>query len=253
MNYHNEFDPQAAAASRQLIAEGFIPNGHVDGRSIVDVTPDDLKGYTQCHFFAGICGWPYALQLVGWPEDRPVWTASCPCQPFSAAGKQKGKQDERHLWPVLLELIKQCRPPTIFGEQVAAAIAHGWLDEVADDLEREGYAFGAAVLPACGVGAPHKRDRLWFVAHTDNTGSQRYGGFINQYDTHRREDKNGHITKNSFWSDREWISCPDGKARLVEPSICLLADGVPERVGLLRAAGNAIVPQVAAAFIKASM
>lgn len=87
-----------------------------------------------------------------------------PCQPFSVAGKQSGADDERHLAPIWLNLIKECRPPIIFGEQVADAIRHGWLDDLLNALEREGYACGAAVLPACSVGAPHIRKRLFFGA-----------------------------------------------------------------------------------------
>jgi len=162
--YYNEFDPKAAAMLRQLITDGLIAPGDVDERSIEDVRPDDLKPYTQCHFFAGIGGWSVALRLAMWPDDRPVWTGSCPCQPFSTAGKGKGKADKRHLWPVWFRLIRESRPPVVFGEQVSAAIRHGWWDDVADDLEREGYATRAEIRPACSVGAPHKRDRLWFVA-----------------------------------------------------------------------------------------
>lgn len=151
---------------RQFMVDGLIPHGDVDTRSILEVTPNDLKPYTQCHFFAGIAGWTFALQRAQWPADRPVWTGSCPCQPFSSAGRQKGKEDERHLLPAWLNLVRQCRPASLYGEQVASAIAHGWLDDVYQGLEAEGYAVGAAILPACSVGAPHKRDRLWFVAHT---------------------------------------------------------------------------------------
>ena len=122
------------------------------------------RGYAQCHFFAGIGGWSIALRLAGWPDDRPVWTGSCPCQPFSAAGSGKAADDERHLWPAWFPLIAECRPAIVFGEQVEAAIGWGWLDAVFADLEGEGYACGATVLPACGVGAPHIRQRLWFVA-----------------------------------------------------------------------------------------
>lgn len=321
MNYYNEFDHHAAEWLRNLIDAGKIPQGDVDDRSITEVDPDELRRYTQCHFFAGIAGWSYALQLAGWPSDRPIWTGSCPCQPFSTAGKQKGKADERHLWPVWFNLIREYRPPVIFGEQVAAAITHGWLDEVATDLEAEGYAIGAAIIPACSVGAPHKRDRLWFVAksesdgrnegqsdtggsqariserrsgrvgygssplgdstgkglpnggepsifrqkanaehercgcdgnvaNSDNTRPQGYGRFIGEHDKKRREESPGLRSENSFWDRGQFIECPDGKKRLVEPSIRLLANGVSGRVVKLRALGNAIVPQVAAAFIK---
>ena len=136
-----------------------------------------LLGYMLCHFFAGIGGWSYALRLAGWPDNRPVWTGSCPCQPFSAAGKGTGVADERHLWPAFFHLIAQCRPGTIFGEQVEAAINHGWLDLVQADLEGEGYAVGAVGIPAAGVGAPHIRSRLWFVADSDS-GAGRQGRAI---------------------------------------------------------------------------
>lgn len=162
--YYNEIDPYAAEWLRNLIAAGHIAHGVVDTRSIEDVRPDELAGYTQCHFFAGIGVWSRALRLAGWPDDRPVWTGSCPCQPFSAAGKGAGTADERHLWPAWQWLIAQCRPRVIFGEQVEAAIKHDWLDLVQADLEGLGYAVGAAGLPAAGVGAPHGRARLWFVA-----------------------------------------------------------------------------------------
>lgn len=174
--YYNEINPYAAQWIRNLIDAGYIADGYVDERDIRDVRADDLVGYTQCHFFAGIGGWSYALRLAGWPDDRPVWTGSCPCQPFSAAGRKKGMQDERHLWPVWFNLIRECRPITVFGEQVEAAIGHGWLDLVQDDLEREGYAVGAVGLPAACVGAPHIRQRLWFVADTNDTGLERRCG-----------------------------------------------------------------------------
>lgn len=312
MNYYNEFNPKAAAALRGLIADGFIPKGIVDERSITEVQPGDLQGFTQCHFFAGIGGWSLALHLAEWPADRPVWTGSCPCQPFSSAGKQKGKADERHLWPVWARLISECKPATIFGEQVSTAIAHGWFDDVADDLESQGYAVGAAVLPACSVGAPHKRDRLWFVAdcyeqrcdreqisirqkqeknfetrwsgrsgNVADTASQRLppqrqwhlqqeftkqnkspmdytqqqgleGHSWNDSTTQRWQEPLRPVAEADFWHTGQWIDCPDGKQRLIEPTIQLLVDGFPERVGLLHAAGNAIVAQVAAQFIKAS-
>ena len=164
MNYYNEIDPKAAAWLRALIVAGEIPNGIVDERSITEVRATDLVRYTQCHFFAGIGGWSLALKLAGWPEDRPVWTGSCPCQPFSAAGKGLAQADERHLWPAFFNLIKECRPEHVFGEQVASAIGHGWLDGISSDLESEGYSCGAVVLGAHSVLSPHQRQRLYWMA-----------------------------------------------------------------------------------------
>jgi site-specific DNA-cytosine methylase len=128
--YYNESDGYAAQWLRNLIAAGSIAAGDVDERDIRDVCGDDLRGYGQCHFFAGIGGWSYALRLAGWDDGRPVWTGSCPCQPFSAAGKGEGGSDARHLWPHWFRLIRECRPAVVFGEQVAAAIGWGWLDAV---------------------------------------------------------------------------------------------------------------------------
>lgn len=165
MNYYNEWDPQAAAWLRELIAERLIPRGLVDERSITEVKAEDLEGFTQCHFFAGIGGWPLALQLAGVSHKTRLWTGSPPCQPFSAAGKQLGQFDPRHLAPVFLSLVSECRPTVLFGEQVAPAIAKSWMCDLQTHLEGEDYAVGFAVLPACSVGAPHRRDRLFFGAH----------------------------------------------------------------------------------------
>lgn len=173
--YYNEHDPFAAAWLRELIKDGQIADGEVDERSIVDVQPGELRGYTQCHFFAGVGGWSLALRLAGWPDERPVWTGSCPCQPFSAAGKGVGADDPRHLWPAWFRLIRECRPATVLGEQVAAAIGHGWLDLVSDDVEGEGYAIGAVCLPTASVGAFHLRQRLWFVAESDDARHEGVG------------------------------------------------------------------------------
>lgn len=166
--YYNENDPYAAQWLRNLISEGHITYGDVDERSIKDVRPSDLDGYAQCHFFAGIGVWSHALRLAGWADDKPVWTGSCPCQPFSVAGKGNGTADERHLWPAWFHLIEQCRPGVVFGEQVEAAIRHGWLDLVQSDMEGIGYAVAPVGIPAAGVGAPHIRQRLWFVADADH-------------------------------------------------------------------------------------
>lgn len=166
--WYNEIDPFAAAWLRELIKAGHIAPGVVDERSIEDIRPDELVGYDQCHFFAGIGGWSHALRLAGWPDDRPVWTGSCPCQPFSEAGKGLGFADERHLWPAWFHLIQQCRPGIIFGEQVASPAALAWLDLVSTDLEESDYAVGAVDCCLAGVGAPILRQRLWWVASAES-------------------------------------------------------------------------------------
>ncbi len=170
--YYNEIDPFAAAWLRELIRQGHIAPGDVDERSIVDVQPNDLVGYTQCHFFAGIGGWSLALRLAGWPDDRPVWTGSCPCQPFSAAGKRKGTDDSRHLWPALFRLIRECRPRTVFGEQVDGPAALAWWDLVSTDLESDDYAAASIGLPSACVESPNIRQRLWWVAESTSHGRQ---------------------------------------------------------------------------------
>jgi DNA (cytosine-5)-methyltransferase 1 len=178
--YYNEYDPKAAAWLRELIKQGHIADGVVDERSIEDVIPTELAGFTQCHFFAGIGVWSYALRQAGWADDRPVWTGSCPCQPFSAAGKGAGFADERHLWPAFHHLISQCQPAIVLGEQVASKDGLGWLDLVLSDLEATGYAGGAVDLCAAGVGAPHIRQRLWWVGRRlgDTINRQRKGDVL---------------------------------------------------------------------------
>lgn len=370
--YYNEIDPYASEWLRNLIAAGHIAPGDVDERSISDVSPVDLLGYTQCHFFAGIGVWSHALRAAGWPDDRPVWTGSCPCQPFSAAGKGEGTDDARHLWPEWFRLIREHRPVAVFGEQVSAAIRHGWLDLVSADLEGAGYAVGSAVLGAHSVGAPHIRQRLYFVAESEIVGRQsrsphdgihgkgvesseresfepaagsknagklayaeggdrglllqlgrsqqdcseserggaaceladaqrgtaeRHGlaldgapggakgaahererlrddaghgldAGVAQGDTHdagsqgrglsgadRERVGAGELAARqagaSFWSACDWLLCIDGKARPVEPGTFPLAHGVAGRVGRLRAYGNAINAEAAAAFVRA--
>ena len=240
--YYNEIDPYAAQWLRNLIAAGHIAPGDVDERSIEDIEPNDLAGYTQCHFFAGIGVWSLALRRAGWPDDRPVWTGSCPCQPFSQAGKGEGFADERHLWPAFHWLIDQRRPPVVFGEQVASKDADPWIDLVQADLETVGYALGAIPFPAAGVGAPHIRDRLYWVAHADDAGlegwSLRAGGCT---------------AERSPWAGGLAVRGRDGKQRFVEPGVQPLASSTPDRVGQLRAYGNAINAEAATQFIASYM
>lgn len=242
--YYNEHNRFAAQWLRNLIVAGEIAPGDVDERSITEVQPDDLRGYTQCHFFAGIGGWSRALRLAGWPDDRPVWTGSCPCQPFSQIGAGRATCDERHLWPTFFGLIRERRPASVFGEQVAGAAGLAWLDHVFADLEIAGYAAAAANLPACSVGAPHKRERLFWVGHADSINE---GAKQSVSEGHRPS-----AARMSAWSDCHWIKCDDGVLRPTERGVFPLDDGLPNVLAALHAYGNAIVPQVAAAFVLAN-
>lgn len=311
---YNEIEPFAAAWMRELIAQGHIAPGVVDERSIADLEESDIAGPGQRHFFAGIGGWSYALRLAGVPDDADIWTGSCPCQPFSQAGKGLGLRDPRHLWPTWFALIEQRRPSVIFGEQIAGADGLAWLDLVFADLERCDYSVGAANLSAAGVGAPHKRQRLYFVAYADDcdggqrvlvpsrqsqrevpdahgrgevgilaaaAGSRRQGhgseprGELGDADSLSAGRLSGSLPRaqESSWSGRgdhgpgdavphvdpwrdfRWIDCSDGKRRPIptEPALFPLADGVPNRVGLLRGSGNAICTATAATFIRAAL
>ena len=355
---YNEIEPFAAQWLRNLETAGHIAPGAVNERSIEDLEPADVAGPGQRHFFAGIGGWSYALRLAGVRDDANIWTGSCPCQPFSSAGKGLGVRDPRHLWPAWFALIRECRPAIIFGEQVASRDGLAWLDLVFADLERCGYAVGAADLCAAGVSAPHGRQRLYFVAYADMSGLRelgkselrqdrdaqvwrdadgcgeagsvadderdrlerreqagttagaafgsgdcsvadgarpgrprpetrqecrgksepRTGGSMGDSDRFSGRRNTGAIpgaqgtdeslrrgadgSRNAgehgdHWSSAEWIPCRDPihgvVYRPVEPGTFPLAHGVPGRVGRLRGYGNAIVPQVAATFIRAAL
>lgn len=245
--YYNEFNPYAAEWLRKLIAARHIAPGDVDERSIADVRPDDLRGYRQCHFFAGIGGWSLALRLAGWEDERPVWTGSCPCQPYSPAslanGGAKGQGDERHLWPIWLPLVRERRPARIYGEQVANAIGWGWWDEVALDLEAEDYACAAAVLRSDAFGADHERKRLYW--HAD-AGGEGWEG-LEQH----------HGISGGQGAPYTELGDPFAGARNAlagDFSGLCVRDGLPVGVGRsrLHGYGNAIVPQAAAAFIRST-
>lgn len=312
-HWFNEYDPHAAQWLRGLMSRGLIPQGEVDERSIADLRPEDIVG-DSCHFFAGIGGWSEALRLAGWPEDRPVWTGSCPCQPFSRAGKQKGAGDDRDLWPHFYRLIRELSPHVVFGEQVEAAVQFGWLDRVCTDLDSAGYTVGHCVLGAHSVGAPHQRQRLYWVASRGlgNSDLHERNGAKRRTDSQARDGRDdtqgedgrgtvqperassprrvGDTNSNGrepgrsttppnrhgdsthaasgthrcgFWDRFEFVNCADGKARRIKPGILTVVDGVPfrladgrtvetaNRTAILKGIGNAIVPQVAAEFIRA--
>ena len=222
--YYSEFDPKAAAWLRELIKRGLIADGEVDERDLWDVTPDDIRAFTQVHFCAGIGVWSYALRNAGWPDDRPVWTASFPCQPFSAAGKGKGFADERHLWPAGHFLIEECRPPVVFGEQVASKDGREWLVGVRADLEGMGYAVGAADLCAAGVGAPHLRQRLYWVADSD--GRESGHGELQRGGQHGQQSQDGGARGDGWRRVSFAADCLGGDAETGEPgSACSICGG----------------------------
>lgn len=277
--YYNECEPFAVRWLRRLTRRGQLAKGTIDGRKIEEVQANDFAGFQRCHFFAGIGGWEFALQLAGWPAARPVWTGSCPCQPYSAAGKGEGDADPRNLWPEFHRLIRQCGPDVVVGEQVASAIGHGWLDGISADLEAEGYTVGAVVLGAHSVGAPHIRQRLWWVA-VRGLGQSALVGDRPPANTGRNsagqdQRRIGGVGRSSAvaWGG-VYVPCQDHKQRRVsvEPGDEPLAHGIPRgmgrgqpgfqrlaaiaranRVGRLKGYGNAIVPQVAAVFLQVVM
>lgn len=278
--YYNENDPDAADWIQALIDAGEIGWGIVDRRSICDVQPHELNGFVQYHFFAGISGWPLALRIAGWPDGRPVCTGSCPCQPFSQTGLRLGVADPRHLWPQFFRLIRVRGFPEIFGEQVAGEDGEIWFSGVRADLEGQGYEVGASDLPAASVGAPQKRQRLYWVAYanrdrrnqqrrdariaheTQGTASWIKSSFRREADglgySYHEGPQGRRLNRDSRYQRSPWaagvgvLGSDKKKRRRVEPSISPVAYGVPDRVALIRGSGNAICPDLAAEFILAS-
>ena len=216
-----------------------------------------------------------------------ILTGGFPCQPYSLAGKRKGKEDERHLWPEMLRAIREIQPRWVVGENVFGLI--NWsgglvFHEVQTDLEAAGYEVWPYVLPACAVNAPHRRDRVWFVAYRNSNGQQRCNSMHEINASEGREhalndfeqtfmysnDKGLERSENigGFTSVREkrneqptrhipstWQNFP------TQSPLCTGYDGLPPgldgitfpkwRNESIKAAGNAIVPQVALQIFKA--
>ena len=160
-----------------------------------------------------------------------IITGGYPCQPFSVAGRKRGKDDPRNIWSEMFRLIKELKPVWVLAENVEGHIKLG-LDKVLYDLESQNYTTQTFIIPATGVGANHQRKRLWIVAHSD---SKR--GCL--WKTDRQDAKD--VRKSSRSSDRNWN---------IEPNVGRVADGVASRVDRLKGLGNAIVPQVAYGIMK---
>lgn len=209
-----------------------------------------------------------------------IITGGFPCQPFSVAGIKKGKKDDRHLWPNMLEVIACEKPTFVIGENVAGIIGMA-LDEVLSDLEAEGYSTQSFVIPACSVDAPHRRDRVWIIAHSIVDGSRCYTergscettepelkvipevdgkayandaeqvcGFmahtqserIQRLRTSGQQVTHSHAGQGLPVRESERSRETNWQA---EPRVRRVVDGLPKRVDRIKGLGNAIVPQVA--------
>ena len=199
-------------------------------------------------------------------ELPEIITGGFPCQPFSIAGKQKGTNDDRHLWPEMFRIIKELKPRWVIGENVRGIvnIQDGVVFEtVCTDLESEGYEVQAFNIPAAGVGAPHRRERIWIVANSRRT--LRQGSSIREKneDETRKEDADQYQRSSSSpepnvanasagrrASQKTEISTRGNGIEhqswwQSEPDVGRVAHGVPGRVHRLRALGNSIVPKIA--------
>lgn len=213
-----------------------------------------------------------------WPD---VIVGGYPCQPFSVAGKQRGAEDDRHLWPEVYRLVGEIRPSWCIFENVAGHIKLG-LDEVLSDLDAEGYAARPFVIPACGVDAPHRRDRVWIVAHSNRSADRRAprqnegtDGEVSQRDIGRVADQSGEVCAANMGDTQNDEAVADSTDKRIqdsskkqilgvrnlsrqlgrggedignrwppEPNVGRVAHGVPHRSHRIRGLGNAVVPQI---------
>lgn len=239
-----------------------------------------VSGRTHLDLFSGIGGFALAARWTGWntialSEIEPyanrvlaknfpgvpnlgdirnvrgvraaLVTGGFPCQPFSHAGKRAGAADDRYLWPEMLRVIQDARASWVIAENVPGIIGMG-IETVLSDLEASGYRVATLLIPACGVGAPHRRRRVWIVAeslHPDANGvgwhreeMHEHGEELRAECDHEQVSDSGPLVSGEVWA---------GFAR----GVLRVADGLPYRVDRLRAVGNAIVPQIAAALMRA--
>ena len=196
-----------------------------------------------------------------------ILSTSDPCQPFSFAGKRRGTTDDRFLWPQTIRVIREIKPSYVVFENVPGFISMAF-ETVASDLEAEGYTVESFIIPACSVGAWHRRDRLWIVANSSSTrGSRDDTDEINRCSGHNggentkilhRENKNvSNPNNNQTTRLREHsreihgITEPKGfnnsgeRWWSTEPNVGRVAHGIPSRVDRLKSLGNSIVPQIA--------
>jgi len=230
----------------------------------------EIEPYAQRVLRKNFPGVPIIEDVRDFPSDefqRPwLITGGYPCQPFSQAGKRRGEEDDRHLWPPMFEIIRSCRPDWVLAENVAGHVSMG-LDEVLSDLEGEDYTVQPLIIPACAVDAPHRRDRVWIVGHAKK---RRNGGICEcNGDCGLQIPKLGNTSREIVFPDSNRRRCEKRESEKqslsdfnlenesvggfwsAEPSVGRVAHGIPSRVDRLRGLGNAIVPQVAYEIINA--
>lgn len=222
-----------------------------------------------------------------------ILTGGFPCQPFSAAGSRRGTEDNRHLWPEMLRVIRETHPSIVLGENVYGFTT--WdggvvLERVCTDLEAEGYEVFPFIIPACSLNAPHRRDRVWIIAHATSAGDNRGPSEIYQEKwgpqrellAEHADTDNLWVSTNSASTGSEWgsaetrerVSSPEGRHTTwaederrdnwnnwpaAAAELCPVDDGLPGglvrprgwRADAFKGAGNAIVPQVAAQILQA--
>lgn len=202
----------------------------------------------------------------GTVEPVDVITGGFPCQPFSQAGKRKGAQDDRYLWPAMVEVISLLRSTWVIGENVAGILNMGF-ENMLSELEDKGYRTESFIIPACAVAAPHRRDRVWIVAYNIRRATQLQReatvmvepqGQVKEerHKWERSRDAFGRCSEampnNGLWESMElsrgietcWDGLGNGCRWKPEPNVGRVAHGIPRRVDRLRALGNAVVPQI---------
>jgi DNA (cytosine-5)-methyltransferase 1 len=169
-----------------------------------------------------------------------------PCQPFSTAGKRGGAEDDRHLWPEMFRIISELRPTWVLGENVAGHITLG-LDEVLSDLDALGYASRAFVISACAVDAPHRRDRVWIVAHSNVRGEHAFpvNAEVAGAPPASTNPSSAIGKRVGTIKGRQQRRPSDGNWWPAAPGVSRVDDGLPDRTHRIRSLGNSIVPQVA--------
>lgn len=241
MHYYNEIDPYCCDVLRARIADGSLPNGFVDQRDIREVQPADLAGYVQCHFFAGIGGFPLGIKWAG-AEHIPIWTGGFPCQDISNANHAgKGIDGPKSgLWRELYRLVRKVRPERLLVENVANLLNRGF-GTVLRDLAACGRDAEWDVFPACAFGADIIRERLFIYSQPQSFG--RAGVLCGRPGVGAKT--------HPAWGPADSLDTPNDRAGRIEawlrePAILGSLNGLPSKLAerQLGAFGNAVVPQI---------